>query len=118
MKLFSHLRENYGQKVVIATRTVEKLEEKVSRYRNHVVFNLRCWDTGIIPPSLRLKTPIKTEVSNNKLRSLRSELDLRKKDLLSLFSSNDDDMKQAVLDRLEKSREFTYKQTTWCHVEN
>ena len=135
MVIFSHLRENDGQKVVTATRTFEKLEEKMFRHRNHVVFNLCCRDTDIIPPSLRLKTLIKTEnarniiakarkdllkerirVSNNKLRSLKSELDLRKEGLLSLFPSNDDVTKQAFLDRLEKSREFAYKQTKWRHV--
>ena len=56
-------------------------------------------------------------VSNNKLRSLRSELDEKKEDLLSLFPNNDDATKQVVLARLKKSHEFTYKQTKWCYVE-
>ena len=45
-------------------------------------------------------------VSNNKLRFLRSELVVRRENFLSLFPSNDDATKQAVLDRLEKSYEF------------
>ena len=38
----------------------ERCFEKLARYKNHVVFNLRCKSSGVIPPCLRLRPPLKT----------------------------------------------------------
>ena len=39
----------------------EKIEIKMSNYRNHLRFSLRCLDRGVIPVSLRLKNLLRTQ---------------------------------------------------------
>ena len=93
MKLFTELRGYSGQQAIKAVRKLGELEQKVAKYRNHVVFNLRCRDEAVIPPSLRLKCPVKSKraqeivrkaekdlvkerirFNNNKLSSLKSDI--------------------------------------------
>ena len=74
MKLFTELRDNSGQPAIRAVRKLGELEQKVARYRNHVVFNLRCRDEAITPPSLRLKCPIRSKRAQDIVRKAEKEL--------------------------------------------
>ena len=74
MKLFHNLREAYGQNVVKQVRQLEKLELNDARYRNHLVFTLRCRDSNIMPPSLRLKCPINTNNARTIVEKVRKQL--------------------------------------------
>ena len=40
---------------------LKKMEVKMSDYRNHLGFPLRCLDRGFIPVSLRLKNLLRTQ---------------------------------------------------------
>ena len=73
MKLFTELRDNSGQPAIRAVRKLGELEQKVARYRNHVVFNLRCHDEAITPPSLRLKCPIRSKRAQDIVRKAEKE---------------------------------------------
>jgi len=61
MKLFTELRKEYGQSTVKLVRELESQEKKLARHRNHLVFTLRCRDEAVVPTSLRLHCPIKTQ---------------------------------------------------------
>jgi hypothetical protein len=58
----------------VELRQCESLERKLSRHRNHLVFSLRCKDEGIIPPSLRIRCPIKTRKAQEIINKARKEL--------------------------------------------
>ena len=55
------LRNCYGENVVSLVSKYGKCAEGVARFKNHVVFNLRCKSSRLIPPSLRIKPPVRTE---------------------------------------------------------
>ena len=60
MNLFNDLRKDYGQSTVKTVRDYETIERKIARHRNHLVYTLRCKDENVIPPSLKIKSPINT----------------------------------------------------------
>ena len=74
MKLFGDIRKEYGQNTVKSVRSLENLERRISRHRNSVIFSLRCRDEGIIPPSLRIKCPIKSKRAQDIVDKARKEL--------------------------------------------
>ena len=53
--LIKLLQPKYGKIAIKTYRKWEKTEIKMSDYRNHLRFSLRCLDRGLIPVSLRLK---------------------------------------------------------------
>ena len=122
MNLFKDLRKNYGQKAVQDLRALENVERKISRFRCHRVFTLRAKDSGLIPPSLRLKCPINTKsaksivekaekallrerirVVSNKIRSLEVQKTNIISDLNSCGFSEDE--QQQISRHVENSRE-------------
>ena len=60
MNVIHILNASYGRECVKELRRLEQLTRKRARQRNHLRFNLRCRDEGIIPASLNIKTPIPT----------------------------------------------------------
>ena len=74
MRLFSDLRNNFGQSTVRKVRDWDRLENKLSRHRNHLVFNLRCKKEKVIPASLNIKSPIKTNIAENIVAKARKDL--------------------------------------------
>ena len=59
--LIKLLQQRYGKIAIKAYRKWEKIEIKMSDYRNHLRFSLRCLDRGLIPVSLRLKNLLQTQ---------------------------------------------------------
>ena len=55
-----HKRKMYGEKVASLVRSYGKGVEKLARYKNRVIFNLRCKTSRQIPQSLRVRPPIRT----------------------------------------------------------
>ena len=53
--LIKLIQQRYGKIAIETYRKWEKIEIKMSDYRNHLRFSLRCLDRGLIPVSLRLK---------------------------------------------------------------
>ena len=54
-------QQKYGKNAFETYRKWEKIEIKMSDYRNHLRFFLRCLDRGLIPFSLRLKNMLRTQ---------------------------------------------------------
>ena len=59
--LINIIQHKYGKIAIATYRKWEKMEIKMSDYRNHLRFSLRCLDRGLIPVSLRLKNLVRTE---------------------------------------------------------
>ena len=87
------LRTNYDSGAVSLANSYGRCLEKLAKFRNHIVFSARCKKTGLIPPSLQIKSPVATErgkaiasrasrqflnerlrVANYKVRQLEDEL--------------------------------------------
>lgn len=74
MNLFASLREKYGTKCAQDLRRLERLHNKRARFRNHQRFTLRCRDEGIIPSSLKIKSPIPTANAERIVKKARKDL--------------------------------------------
>ena len=74
MNFFKNLRTNYGQETIKIVRKVENTTCQLARYRNHLVFNLRCKGESVIPPSHRLKRPINSVKARNIVEKARKKL--------------------------------------------
>ena len=59
--LIKLIQQKYGKIAIETYRKWEKIEIKMSDYRNHLRFSPRCLDRGLIPVSLRLKNLLRTE---------------------------------------------------------
>ena len=123
MNFFKNLRTNYGQETIKIVRKAENSTRQLARHRNHLVFNLRCKDECVIPPSLRLKCPINSvkarniveKASKNLLRErIRltnqkiSHLQDKKRRLTERFPS---DVQQQLNTHLTRVHESVHKQS-------
>ena len=55
------LEQKYGKNSIGIFRNWEKWEVKVSDFKNHRRFSLRCLSQGVTPVSLRLKNLLRTQ---------------------------------------------------------
>ena len=58
--LHAIIKQEYGWESLFLVRQWEKLEKKMSDFRNHRRFTIKCLKNDIVPVSVRLKTNIKT----------------------------------------------------------
>ena len=58
--LHAIIKQEYGQESLFLVQQWEKLEKKMSDFRNHQRFTIECLKNDIVPVSVRLKTNIKT----------------------------------------------------------
>ena len=54
------INSRYGAAILDKVRNYGKTAERLARYKNHVIFNLRCKSSRITSPSLRVKPPFST----------------------------------------------------------
>jgi len=128
MNLFNTIRSEYGQNVVKQVRGLENTQKKLFRYRNHLVFALRCRDESITPPSLKLCCLIRTENARRvitktekslvkvRIRTVRQKVDNLKSRVASRISRLDSlcpKVKTQVIALAEKAREREYKHVSW-----
>ncbi len=127
MNLFKNIRENYGQSTVRLVRELEKNEQKIASYRNHLVFTLRCKEEEVIPPSLRLKCPIPTtnarniilraqkQLLNERIRTINNKIGHLKDDNVShkaaVFTSLPWEMADIAVSFTVRSSEWQFKET-------
>ena len=110
MNLFKDLRVQFGQESVHQLRQLEHRQKKIARYRNHIVFDLRCRDESVTPPSLSLHVPVpsarareitrkaekqllreRLRVNNNKLQQLQKDQENDRNDLFTRLPSTEKD---------------------------
>ncbi len=68
------LRDNFGPDSLKLCRDLEKTARKISNWRNHLRFNVRCLHNGLTPVSVKLKTCIKGHRANNIIRNAEKKL--------------------------------------------
>ena len=77
MPFKSYLLSTYGQETTALTVNYGRCLEKLAKYKNHVVFSARCKKSGVIPPSLRIRSPVDTnrgrEIAERASRQLLNE---------------------------------------------
>ena len=74
MNFFEVLRGRYGTECIKTLRSIEQLERKTARQRNHLRFNLRCRDERVVPRSLNIKNPIPTANARRMVERVRMAL--------------------------------------------
>ena len=67
-KLPVRLNHDYDRKIIDAFREWEKMEQKISSFRNHLYFTLHCKHHGLFPPSLTLKSSMDSPNAKKILR--------------------------------------------------
>ena len=58
--LHAIIKQEYGWEGIFLVQEWEKLEKKMSNFRNHWRFTIKCLKNDIVPVSVRLKTNIRT----------------------------------------------------------
>ena len=54
MNLFNQLNQRYGQSYIKEVRSWEGKEHKLTRYKCHLHFNLRCLSQNVVPKGVKL----------------------------------------------------------------
>ena len=110
--------KGYGEETFRLSRSYSNALVGLARWKNHVVFNLRCKKAGVIPRSLRVACPIKTErgraIANNAGRAfVRERLRLaekRKKELEDVRKWTEMGLRRRIGDvRMGKFQKLTEK---------
>ena len=108
MPFKNYLLRTYGKDTTAFTVGYDRCVEKISRFKNHVAFSARCKKEKVVPPSLRIRSPVDTErgraiadhasqqflnerlrVANFRLRELEDERKWREIGLQRRLSSTD-----------------------------
>ena len=127
MSVKNLLRSSYGPNIGCSTSRYERIGRKIARFKNHVAFSVRCKREGIIPISLKVRSPIDTaqgrriahrasqmflseriRVSNFKLRQLEDERKWMEIGLRRSLSSEDFDCMEK---RTRENVEFEFVST-------
>ena len=58
--IHKYISDTYGLEARRSIREFENALKRKACWENHHIFSLRCRDEGIIPQSLRIKTPVRT----------------------------------------------------------
>ena len=81
------IEQKYGKDTITIFRKLEKIEVKISNFKNHGRFLFRCLNKGVVPVSLRLKNLIRTQkgkgtiykaemkLLNERVRNINSTID-------------------------------------------
>ena len=64
----------HGRDVLHLLRKLEKVVDKLARWRNHLIFNIRCRRTNITPKTLQIKSPINGEKAKDVLHRTEQKL--------------------------------------------
>ena len=68
------LEQKYGKNTIETYRKWEKMEAKVSNFKNHQRFSLRCLDKVLVSVSLKLKNLTRTQGGENIIKKAEKQL--------------------------------------------
>ena len=68
------LEEKYGKNTIAIFRKWERMEAKVSNFKNHQRFSLRCLSKGVTPVSLKLKNLTRKEKGEGIIKKAEKQL--------------------------------------------
>ena len=72
--LHAIIKHEYGQEGIFLVQEWEKLEKKMSNFRNHWRFTIKCLKNDIVPVNVRLKTNIRTTKGLEIIRRAEKQL--------------------------------------------
>ena len=120
------LEQEYGKNSITTYRKWEKMEGKVSNFKNHRRFLLRCLDKGLVPVSLKLKNHIRTQrgkaiiekaekqLLNERIKSINYKIErfdhdgyMYRNELKDIVGE-DQEIWEACLDEINKRREIRH----------
>ncbi|XP_035671873.1 uncharacterized protein LOC118412922 [Branchiostoma floridae] len=116
MKLFSEVRQVCGQTTVKKIRELESQQKKLARHRNHLVYNLRCKDESITPPSLRLKTGIRTRNAKDIIHKAEKALVRERIRVVNNKILNIKEKQQRISEELEAELPENLQEAVRLHV--
>ena len=121
------IQQKYGKNTTTIFRKWEKMEGKVSDFKNHQIFLLRCLDKGLVPVSLKLKNLIRTQrgkgiiqkaekqLLNERIKNINFTLEwyehdkyMYKNELEELLKQ-DQEIWNACLEEIEKRKELRHR---------
>ena len=117
------IEQKYGKNTTAIFRKWEKMEGKISNFKNHQRFFLRCLDEGLVPVSLRLKNLIRIQEGiihkaekqvlderirniNNTLECYEHELYMYQNELKDLINQ---EMWNACVAEIERVKELRHR---------
>ena len=68
------IEQKYEKKTTAIYRDWEKMEGRVSNFKNHQRFLLRCLDKGLVPVSLKLKKHVRTQRGESIIQKAEKQL--------------------------------------------
>ncbi len=116
MNLFRDLRSNHGQETVTLAKDLEKVELKIARHRNHLVYSLRCKELGLTPPSLMIKSPINTKKAHGIIAKARKDLLRERIRIINNKLTNFKTDKEKIANELNNSLNPTEQRHLSTHV--
>ena len=66
--------QKYGKNTTAIFRKWEKMEGKISDFKNHQRFSLKCLDKGLVPVCLRIKNLIRTQKGEEIIHKAEKQL--------------------------------------------
>ena len=121
------MEQKCGKNTIAIYRNWEKMKAKVSNFKNHQRFSMRCLDKGLFPVSLKLKNLRRTQrgrriiqkaekqLLNERIKSINYTLEcydhdryMYKNELKELLEQ-DQEIWKACLEEIEKRREIRHK---------
>ena len=113
--------EKYDREVLLKVRRLNKIMLKITRQKSHLLFNHRCKDRQLLPPSLRIRPPVqcpkgyklaknagfqflklRTEQSHKQIRKLNYEKDKQTEFLRSKMEPGDLEWIEALFRDLQQ----------------
>ena len=74
LNFHSKIESQHGREAINTLRKLENIGKKISAWHNHRVFNLRCVQSGVVPPSVRLFSNIEGATADKILRKAEKNL--------------------------------------------
>ena len=108
MNLFNTLNQRYGQRLVKEVRTLESLQHKLAKMRNHRVFNLRCLKQKLVPDSAIVKFKTTNPHEEKIIRNTQTKL------VDNRIRANNQQIKE-LQKSIESSKNKIKEQTTTTH---
>ena len=132
ISLRDYISSKYDRETATTVRDFEKTLHKLARHKNHLIFNLRCSKSKILPPSLVIQPPIRTrngyriaeragwQFLQERIRSthfrktiLQADAECRKKTLESALDKED---YENIVGKCERCADRTFVTTRDRHV--
>ena len=74
LSLHSYILSQHGREVLKSLRSLEKINQKLARWKNNCHFNTKCIHNNVVPKCLHLKSPIKGRTAETTIKKTEKRL--------------------------------------------